>query len=149
VALAYGTRTAFTNASNLHSLANNAAKPLGKVDNSTALDFAFLIELEFTAGGTNAEPKNLEIYVIVAASDTTTTYTDRIDPAGTSDIASSLRQADCIENIRVDTISIAYRSNFILDLGHPWPFWALVAKNMSGSSLAASGALAHYRPLKY
>lgn len=149
MAITYGTRTAFSLASNLHSLASNAAKPLGKVDNSTALNFAFLIEIEFTSGSSNAEPKNVEVYAIVAASDTTTTYTDRIDPAGTSDIASSLRNADCVENIRVDAVSVAIRATFILDFGHPWPFWSLIAKNTTGAALAASGAACHYTPIKY
>lgn len=149
MAITYGSRTAFSAPSNLHSLGSNAAKSLGKVDNSTAKDFAFFVEVEFTSGSPVADPKAVEFYLITASSDTTTTYTDRIDPASTSDVAASLRNAQCVGAFRVDASSTAIRCHFVLDLGHPWPYWAIVAKNISGVTMSASGATAHYTPIKY
>lgn len=149
MAITYGTRTAFSLASNLASLASNNAKPLGKVDNSSALDFAFFIELEFTTGTPVADPKVLEVFLITAASDTSSTYTDAINPASTSDVASSIKNAAGVFLARADASSTLFRAHFVLDLGHPWPFWTLVPRNSSGVALSASGYAAHYTPIKY
>jgi hypothetical protein len=149
----YGTRTQFPQYTNLNSLANNAAKPLGKIDNSATgggnKANNIWIDVDITLGASGVSTTgSIELYLLESKDDTT--YTDGISPTGTSDIASSLKNATLFKVLAATANSQVIRwrqrlGDFLSDMPK---YGSIVAYNKSGAALAASGNDAGYDPLK-
>lgn len=150
----YGTRTAFGTLSNLNSLANNAAKVLSQVDNTTTKALDYLIWLEITLASTGVSASgSVEVYLLEAQVSGSGDTTDGIDMATptTSDIAASLKNAKKIDVLTANANSQVVRWNTrLLDhISNVPPFWGLAIKNVSGAAFAASGHDAQYQSIKY
>lgn len=151
----YGTETNFGTLSNLHSLANNAAKPLGAVDNSSTKALNYRIWLQFTLNSSGVSATGtVEIYLI-ESTDGGTDYTDGISPTTTSDIASSLKNAKLMAVLNANANSQVVRYAF--DVLGDWrgcmrdcpKHFSIVVVNKSGATLASSGGEATYTAIKY
>jgi hypothetical protein len=141
-----GSQTPFATVSNLNSLANTEAKPLGKVtavaSSQVPLNYRMNLEIALASTGVSATGV-LEIYLIESEDDSD--YTDGIDPAGTTNIAASLKNAKLIDVLLANANSQIVRA--VIDLiGAGFPpvmdvpnFWTIVVKNLSGAALASSG----------
>jgi len=152
-----GSLTAFGSASNLNSLANNAAKPLGEVDNATNdypnAKLHFIINLAVSGlimGG------SIEIYFLscIEDEDTNASWSEGINPDDTSDVASSIYNLDPIVTLRADntmnSVDITWNCNDLAALvGDLPPYWTLVVWNKSGAALVSSGHTAEYAPVSY
>ena len=151
----YAAEAAIT-ATNLNSLANNAAKPLPAVDNSStkAVDYKVYFEATLGASGVSATG-TLEIYLIESTEGVAPDYTDGIDPAGTSDIASSIKNATLMRVLNANANGQVVRCVFDLtgDLrgtNRVCPkYWALVVLNKSGAALHASAHEVTQTAIKY
>lgn len=157
VTTTYGTETAIT-ATNLQSLANNAAKPLPAVDNSTtkAVDYKVYFESTLAAASVSSTG-TLEVYLIEGSESTSTTtdWTDGIDPAGTGDIASSLKNARLLRIFNANANNQVVREVFeitadLRGVTRNCPkYWALVVKNLSGAALHATAHEVTQTAIKY
>ena len=145
----FGTRTQFTNYTNLNSLANNAAKPLAVVDNSTTKADRYDVEVSVTLGASSVSATGtIEWYLINALQNSAASdWTDGIDPAGTSDISSSLKNARCIRVSAANANSQVVRERFVLP-ARAMKFFTLVALNKTGAAFASSGNDAQYMSVK-
>jgi hypothetical protein len=143
---------AFSVASNLNSLANAAAKPLGEVNNNTTPRNNYLLNLDITLNAAGvAATGSVELWYI--ESDTTgTDYSDGIAPGTTSDVAASLKNARLIAVLTANANAqvVRWRASLwdrgVFEIG---PFWALVVVNKSGAAIAASGNAATYQAVDY
>lgn len=150
----YGTETAFT-VTNINSLANNAAKPIGVVDNSTtkALDYRVYLEVSLNTTGVSATG-SLEIYLIESSESTTADFSDGIDPAGTADVSASIKNAPLLAILNANANSQIVRA--IIDIGTDLrglvrncpKFWSVVVLNKSGAAILATGNEASYTAIK-
>lgn len=153
--IAYGTDTAFGSASNLNSLANNAAKPLGAVDNSTALALNEKVKLKMTLASTGVSSTGtIEVYAL--ASNDNTDWTDGISTSSTTDVSASLKNAQLLAILNANANSQVVDFNFdLIQQGGMNPlvdvpkYWALVVFNKSGAAIASSGNAATYTPITY
>jgi hypothetical protein len=141
-----GARTDFTLASNIASLANNAAKPLGKVNNTTLDAHEINLELEITLASAGVSTTGfVEVWLIESQADGgTSDYTDGINPDGTADIASSLKNARCVLTLIANASGTVVRYKSRLPVGQLAPYFTLVIVNKSGAAMAASGHVAKY-----
>ena len=150
-AIAYGTRTAFGSASNLNSLTNGQAKPMGAVT-TTGNVVGYLIDISITpASSSTSATGYMQIYLI-EANDGGTNYTDRINPAGTSDVTSTIKNARPIRQVVVNansgTIGV-FQDNFMLPVMYPANNWSLIVSNQSGANLPSSTHSIYYTPVYY
>jgi len=144
--LPQGTRTAFGSASNLNSLANNAAKPLGAIDNSINKKPYAWVELTVTLGSSGiSSTGTIEWYLIQAlVNSAATDWQDGIDPASTSDVASSIKNARRVRTSTANANSQVVRERFQLPVADPGKYWTIVALNKTGAAFASSGNGAYY-----
>lgn len=141
----YGTQTAFGSASNLNSLGSGAAKPLGVVTTPTPPPssncIGFWVDVSITPASASTSSTGTVTFYLIQSFDGGTNYTDRINPAGTSDVASSIKNARLVYTMSVNansgTIAV-FQGEFFLPLTAPAPKWSLVALNGSGTALPAS-----------
>lgn len=149
----YGSRTEFTTGSpNLASLASGTARPLGKVDNSALSPHADGFKIDLTiplAASGVAATGTITLYLIEAAQDTTTTYTDGINPAGTADVTAALKNARPLRTYTANANSQVVQDSFTLPTIDAPKYWALVIANGTGAAFAATGATAGYTPINY
>lgn len=150
LAPSYGSRTEFGSDANLNGLTNGQAKPLGKVDNSTTPADAFKVDLTIALNSVGVSSSGtVTVYLIEAALDTTTTYTDQINPAGSTDVTSLLKNARPIRTYAANAVSQVVQDTFTLPVLEPPKYWSLVVANGSGAALAASGNSAYFTPINY
>ena len=150
----YGSRTAFSGASNLNSLSSGQAKPLGVVTTPTPPPstncIGFLIDISVTPNSAGTSSTGTLTLYLIQSMDGGTYYTDRIDPAGTSDVASSIKNAKLIKAMAVNansgTIPV-FQDDCFLPVVVPAPKWSLIALNGSGAALASSGHSVNYTPV--
>lgn len=150
----YGTRTAFSGASNLNSLTNAQAKPMGAVTTPTPPPssncIGFLIDISVTPASSGTSSTGVLSIYMVQSMDGGTYYTDRIDPAGTSDVASSIKNAKLVKTVNVNansgTIPV-FQDDFFLPVVAPAPKWSLVVLNSTGANLPASTHGINYTPV--
>lgn len=152
-----GSETGFT-VTNVNSLANNQAKPLPAVDNSTvkAVDYKCYLEITLPSSGVSATG-TIEVYLIEGTENTSTTtdWTDGIDPAGSSNIASSIKNAKLLRIYNANANNQVVRGVFDLlsdlcgSMLNAPKFWTFVIYNKCGATLAASGHEITYSPVKY
>lgn len=147
--LTYGTLTAMGSASNLNSLSNAQAKPLGAIDLSAGFhDCEIYVQATLASSGVSATG-TLQIYGLRSTDNTD--WTDGIAPGGTGDIASSIKNADLLAELAANANSQVVRYN--LNLGDAQgalsQYHAIVVKNNSGAALAASGHAAKYQTKQY
>jgi len=152
-----GALTAFSSASNLNSLANNAAKPLGQVDNSSndypnaKLHFVFnLAVASLVMGG------SIEIYFLscIETPGTNENWSEGINPADTNDVSEDIYNLKPIATLRADdvmnSVDITWNCNDLAALvGDLPPYWTLVVWNKSGQALISSGHTAEYALVSY
>lgn len=151
----YGTETAIT-ATNVNSLANNEAKPLPAVDNSStkASDYKVYFEATLNSTGVSATG-TIEVYLIESTESTTADFTDGIDPAGSANIASSVKNSRLLRILTANVNSQVVRDTFEISsdlrgLGRACPkYWALVVYNKSGAALNGSGNEVTQTAIKY
>ncbi len=150
--IAYGTRTAFSAEDNLHGLTTSQAKPLGEVDNSAtlALDYMVFLRIALNSTGVSASG-TVELYLIEKDDASADQWTDGIDADGTSDIASSLKNAKLLEVLAANANSQVIRFHFRLAdyIATAPKYWSLVVYNRSGATLDADDAdsEAYYTPI--
>jgi hypothetical protein len=155
--IAYGTETAFATASNLNSLGSAAAKPLGVVDNSStkAVDYKVYLEITLNSSGVSSTGL-IEVYLIEGTEASTgSDFTDGIDPAGTSDIASSIKNAKLLAVLNANANSQVVRT--VVDiLGDLFgvmrdcpKYFTIVVYNKSGAALPSSTHEATYTAITY
>jgi hypothetical protein len=151
----YGSETAVT-ATNLNSLANNAAKVIGgaAVDNSStkAVDFQLYVEVTLGAASVSATG-TLELYLIESSESTTLDFTDGIDPTSSSDISSSLKNAKRLAVFNANANAQVIKAVVNLS-SHPGvrnapKYWAPVIYNKSGAALHASAHEMTQTAIKY
>jgi hypothetical protein len=143
--LLYGTRTQFALDSNLASLANNAAKPIGKIDNTTTLAQAYRVDLSITLGTGVSSTGTVEVYLIESEDDSS--YTDGISPTGTSDVASSIKNAMLIDVLTANVASTVVRKRLVIPVVAPEKYQGVVVYNKSGAAFASSTHSAYYMPI--
>jgi hypothetical protein len=154
--IAYGTETAFT-VTNINSLANNAAKPIGVVDNSSTKAVGYKIYLEITLNSSGVSSTGtVEVYLIEGTEASTgTDFTDGIDPAGSSDIASSIKNAKLLRILNANANSQVVRDVFDIlgDMRGQMmdcpKYFTLVIYNKSGAAINSSGNEASYTAITY
>jgi hypothetical protein len=144
----YGSRTEFTSDSNLNSLANGTAKPLGVVDSTATNAVGYKVEIEAALASTGVSATGtITVYLIEAATNTTTTFTDGINPAGTS--AVTVVNARPIRVLNANMASTTVYDTFDLPVVNAPKYWSLVISNGSGAAFASSGNGVWYTPVTY
>lgn len=151
----YATETAIT-ATNLNSLANSQAKPLPLVDNSStkAVDYKIYFETTLNSSGVSSTG-TIEVYLLESTEGGTTDWSDGIDPAGSANIASSIKNAKLLRVLNANANSQVVRD--VIDLTGDLPglmrncpkFWAIVVYNKSGAALSGSGHEVTQTAIKY
>lgn len=148
----YGSRAAFSVVSNLTSLANAAAKPLGAIDNSSNKAIGFKVDLTVTLAGSSVSATGVIRVYLIESEDGGTNYDDGINPSTTSDIASSIKNALLIGTLTANANSQVVRATLDVPV-FPRLFapkhWTLVVLNESGTALHSSGHDAQVTPIKY
>jgi hypothetical protein len=149
---------AFGSASNLNSLANDNAKPLGEVDNSTndypSAKIHLILNLATTGmvvGGA------VEIYFISKIEDNSVNadWSDGINPDDTNDVSNTIYNAQLIKTLRaddvMDSVDITWNCNDLSTLigSDLPPYWTLVVFNKSGAAFVSSGHTAQYAHVSY
>lgn len=144
------TNTAAPQASNLNSLANGAAKSIGKINfNSNNAHLATLkLKVTLASSGLDANG-TLELYFLGSQDDID--WTDGIDPTSTSDESSNIVDAIHIGSLHAATASRVV--NQTIDLfsraGNGYAYGAVVVLNSSGAALPASGHDADYQTIVF
>lgn len=151
----YGTETAIT-ATNINSLANNAAKPLPVVDNSSTKAVDEKVHFEVTLGSSGVSSTGtIELYLLESAESTTADFTDGIDPTSSSDVASSIKNAVLLRVLNANANSQVVKCIFDLvsdlrgALQNCPQYWSLLVLNRSGAAFAASGHEVTHTAIKY
>ena len=159
--LTLGTETEFSSKSNLHSLGDGEAKPLGDVDCSSAVYYdAWVSPIRFETDGSGwAAGDTCSLYLIhtLGALTTAAEWTDGIDPDSSTDIASSIIGAKWIQTIPTEANSTRFWfDGFSLrqKLGFVPYGWTVVVKNGNTTagadfSATAGDAFAKYRLITY
>ncbi len=141
--IAYGTRTAFSQEDNIHGLANNEAKPLGEVDNSAtlALDYMVFFRTTLNSSGVGSTG-TIELLLLEKDDSSADKWTDNIDADGTSNIASSIKNAKVLEILAANANSQVVQCHFRLGdyIAHAPKYWSIIVYNKSGATLDADDA---------
>jgi hypothetical protein len=151
----YGTETAFNLASNLNSLASAAAKPLGAVDNSSTLGVNYKWKVKVTLPAASVVATGtVEVWLIESQLDTTTSaeWSDALNPAGTADIAASLKASKQLAVVPANAVNqvVTIQGELVGPQLSDCPkFWTLVVVNKCGVALGASGHAATFTSIKY
>lgn len=151
IATVFGTRTAFGLITNINNLANAEAKPLGAVDLSSELPLDVAIDFQATlAAAAVSATGSLGLFLIEGPAGGSTDYTDGIDPAGTANIAASLKNAMRIQTPVANVVNQVVRVRFRLReyLSSIPKFFSLVLLNSTGAAIIASGNDANWTPIK-
>jgi hypothetical protein len=153
-ALSYvAAETAFSVASNLNSLANNAGKPLGSVDNTTVLATNYKYKVKCTLPAASVVATGtIEVWLIGSITNATTDWTDNLSPSGTSDIAASLKCAKLLDVVPANAVNqvVVIQGEIIGPQLTDVPlYWSLVVVNKCGAALGASGHAATFVATKY
>ena len=156
--ISYGTETAFSSPgpSNLNSLANNAAKPVGVCDNSStkAVGYKCYLELTLNSSGVSSTG-TIEVYLLESTESTSADFTDGIDPTSSSDVASSIKNAKLLAvfnanaNSQVVKATLDLLGDFFGSLRDCPKYFSLLIVNKSGAALASSGMEATFTPITY
>jgi hypothetical protein len=146
--MAFSAATNFTLLSNLQSLANGAAKGLGRIGTAgvSYLDDSCSV-IKVTTGATASNNGSIELFLV--ASDDGTNFTDNIDPNATTSqdakiAAASLNQLVWIigagGKAKLDPATSYWFPGFsvVSILGYRPVFWAPVILNKSGGPLSAN-----------
>jgi hypothetical protein len=152
--ISYGTEAAFSSASNINSLASAAAKPLGAVDNSSALAVNYRCYLKVTLNSTGVSSTGtLSIYLLESTDNSN--WSDGISPSGSSDIASSVKNAKLLAVLTANANNqvIYYDFDILGDLQGVMrdcpKYFSLVLLNSTGAALNGSGNAITNTPIKY
>ncbi|MCC6328990.1 MAG: hypothetical protein IT174_10770 [Acidobacteria bacterium] len=150
----YGTETAIT-ATNINSLANNQAKPLPVVDNSSTKAIDAKVHFEATLGSSGVSATGtIELYLLESTESTTADFSDGIDPTSASDVAASIKNATLLRILNANANSQVVKVIFDLtadvrnELANCPKYWSVLVLNKSGAALAASGHEANYTAIK-
>lgn len=150
--LNYGTRTAFSAEDNIHGLATSQAKPIGEVDNSATLALDYMVFFRATLASSGVSSTGtIELLLIEKDDSGADKWTDGIDADGTSNIASSIKNAKLLEILAANSNSQEVICHFRLGdyIAHSPKYWSLVVYNKSGATLDADDADsdAYYTPI--
>jgi hypothetical protein len=157
-----GSVTAFSLDSNIDSLADGTAKPLGTVDNSS-LEYStarlvMVFNLETTEANLDVDGV-IELYFVASLEDTY--WSDGIDPDSTSDQMGNIKNARLIQAFRADKSMAGLDVTWVCSdlslmvdkegnkVGEMPPYWSLIVANRSGSAIQASGNIASYQMVTY
>jgi len=150
----YGTRAAYSNVSNMNSLPTGQAKTLKALSNTTmlALDFALYLKLNLDTSGVSSSSGIVEVYL--QESQTTNSSadgSDGIDSAtpSTVDISASIRNCKLLTILNANSSGATLRWGGRLRdyIGYVPNVHALIIKNLSGTTFAASSHDAEYVPI--
>jgi hypothetical protein len=145
------TNTPTPQASNLNSLANGAAKSLGKIDFNSNNAHEATIKIKATLGSSGVSATGVLEFYFIGAQEEFGDWTDGIDPTSTSDVAASIKNARRLPAATANANSQIV--NVTLDIfayvGSGYSYGAVVVKNSSGAALAASGHDADYQTVVY
>ena len=159
-----GAVTAFSLDSNLDSLADATAEPLGEVDNSSNDYPGAKVHLIINLASSGLdELGTVEVYLLscLGTSGTAANWTDGIDGDATADQASNVKNSRLIKvfvaDVSMQGVDINWVCNdlcLLLDqdgamVGDLPPHWALLIFNKSGAALSASGHTANYQTVSY
>jgi len=145
-----GTLTGFTASTNLNSLADKQAKPLGVVDNSSLKYPNAYVSLNFAATNSLAYDGAIELYFLSCVDTANDKWSDDINPDTTSNVAASLSNAKLISPaLRADNTfsgkGIVWVCNDLAkEVGDLPNKWTIVVYNKSGQTLKSSGNKAVY-----
>src|SRR4051812_2533867 len=113
----YGSRTQLTLYTNLASLANNAAKVIGFIDNSSNLGDDLEIDFQATLNSAGVSATgSIELWLLKSPDNTAGSYTDGIDVTSTSDISASLKGALLVKTCIANATSQVVKERFTLPL---------------------------------
>lgn len=150
----YGTRTAYTNVSNMNSLPTGQAKVFKQVDNSAtlALDYHVYLKLNLDTSGVSLTSGIVEVYLLESQTTLSSADgTDGIDAAtpSTADISASIRNAKLLTILNANSSGATLRwSGRLRDyVGYIPNVHSLAIKNLSGTTFAASSHDAEYVPI--
>lgn len=137
--IAYGTRTALSNTSRLHSVANTVAAALGEINNSAgAHGINVHIVVPINSAATSG---SYDLYLV--ESQDGVEWTDNIDPATSGDVAGKIADATFLHS--ADTAyNVTDRSEAEFHVHIPAlsksQYVGFVLVNNSGQAIPASGA---------
>lgn len=156
--------TAFGSASNLNSLPDGEAKPLGEVNNSTNYRPSAKIHLIINLPTSGLSDFGIvEIYLLscLGTAGTATNWSDGIDGDASSDQSSSVNTARLIKQFKADPSMHAKDINWVCNdislltdqdnvmVGDLPPHWSLLVFNKSGAAFQATGHTATHRMVTY
>jgi hypothetical protein len=145
------TNTPAPQGSNLNSLANGAAKSLGKIDFNTNDAHEATIKIKATLGASGVSASGILEFYFIGAQEETGDWTDGIDPTSTSDVAASIKNArrlpTAAANANGQVVSVII--DIFAYVGSGYSYGAIIVKNSSGAALASSGNDADYQTVVY
>jgi hypothetical protein len=149
-----GTLRGFSASTNLNSLANNQAKPLGIVDNTGVKYPNAYVYLSFNATQTLEYDGTIELYFVGCIDTSNDKWADNINPSTTSNVSASIINTKMITPLVADegqsNEAIVWVCNDLAkEVGDLPPKWTLVVYNKSGQALKASGHRAVYQLTSY
>jgi len=150
-----GTLTGFTASTNLNSLADGQAKPLGTVDNTSLRYPNAYVSLNFAATSGLAYDGAIEIYFLSCIDTANNKWSDNINPDTTSNVVASLANAKLISPaLRADNSlsgkDVVWVCNDLAkEVGDLPEKWTLVIVNRTGQAFKATGKRAVYRLKTY
>jgi hypothetical protein len=144
------TNTPAPQASNLNSLANGAAKSLGKIDFNANNAHEATIKIKAALNSTGVSATGVLEYYFIGSQDDVD-WTDGIDPTSTSDVAASIKNSRRIKSSAANANSQVVNEtiDIFAFVGSGYSYGAVIVKNSSGAALAASGNDADYQTVVY
>ncbi len=150
-----GALTGFTASTNLNSLPNGEAKPLGVVDNTSLKYPNAYVSLNFAATQSLSYDGTIELYFLSCVDTVNNKWTDDINPDTTSDVSASLVNAKPISptipaNEDLSNIDITWICNDLAkEVGDMPMKWSLVVMNKTGQAFKSTGKKALYQHRTY
>lgn len=147
----YGTRTEYPNDSNLNSLANGQAKPIGAVDNASLSPtpaMGFKVDATIVLGSSGVSSTGtIPIYLLESADGTN--YTDGITVTSSSDQTSNIKNAVIVASPNANANSQTVRIVFDLPRLFAPKKHSLLFSNSTGAAFASSGHSVYYTPINF
>ena len=150
-----GALTGFEASTNLNNLANDAAKPLGSIDNTSLKYPSAFVSLSFATSSDLAYNGAIEVYFLACVDTTNSQWSDDIDPDSTSDVSASMLNIKpisppLIANNDVSGESIVWICNDLAkEVGDLPAKWTIVVHNKTGQALSGSGNKAIFQLKSY
>lgn len=155
VAINYGTRTAYPNASNVNSGASGGAFAVGNVNNTaspaglSAPATGFKVDATIKLATTGVTSTGVVVFYLVESADGGTTYTDGLSATSTASQAASVRNARVAYVALASANSQVINANFEIPGVNPPRDHTILVSNGSGAALSSSGHSINFTAVNY